>query len=119
MIIVAPKETDTNETRVSITPQTATELIKAGYTVKIESGAGEKSFFNDKHYKDVDVEIFGSKDVLFDGADIVLKVSSLLFLINCNLSRIRSRAGLFNTANDKSSSSSLILFIPIRSANGA
>ena len=75
MIIAVPKETENNETRVSITPQSAAELIKAGYKVKIESKAGEKSFFFDKDYQDVNAEIISSKDKLFDGADIILKVT--------------------------------------------
>ena len=75
MIIAVPKEIENNETRVSITPQSAAELIKAGYKVKIESKAGEKSFFFDKDYQDVNAEIISSKDKLFDGADIILKVT--------------------------------------------
>ena len=75
MIIAVPKEIENNETRVSITPQSAAELIKAGYKVKIESNAGKKSFFFDKDYQDVNAEIINSKDKLFDGADIILKVT--------------------------------------------
>ena len=75
MIIAVPKEIENNETRVSITPQSAAELIKAGYKVKIESNAGEKSFFFDKDYQDVNAEIINSKDKLFDVADIILKVT--------------------------------------------
>ena len=75
MIIAVPKEIENNETRVSITPQSAAELIKAGYKVKIESNAGEKSFFFDKDYQAVNADIISSKDKLFDGADIILKVT--------------------------------------------
>ena len=75
MIIAVPKEIEGNETRVSITPQSAAELIKAGYKVKIESNAGVKSFFFDKDYQAVNAEIISSKDKLFDGADIILKVT--------------------------------------------
>ena len=46
-------------------------------------------------------------------------MSSLLFLINFSLSNIKSRAGLFKTEKERSSNSSLILFMPIRSAKGA
>ena len=38
MIIAVPRETDTNEARVSTTPHSAAELIKAGYTVTETSG---------------------------------------------------------------------------------
>ena len=75
MIIVVPKEIESNETRVSTTPQSAAELIKAGYEVKIESNAGEKSFFCDKDYQAVNAEVINSKDILFKNADIILKVT--------------------------------------------
>ena len=61
MIIAVPKETEINETSVSITPQSAAELIKAGYKLKIESNAGEKSFLYDKDYQDVNAEVIDSK----------------------------------------------------------
>ena len=75
MIIAVPKETEGNETRVSITPQSAAELIKAGYKVKIESNAGEESFFFDNDYQAVNAEVINSKDKLFQNADIILKVA--------------------------------------------
>jgi NAD(P) transhydrogenase subunit alpha len=75
MIIAVPRETDTNEARVSTTPHSAAELIQAGYTVRIESGAGENSFFSDNDYQNVDVEIISSKEELFNEADIIIKVT--------------------------------------------
>ena len=75
MIIAVPRETDTNEARVSTTPHSASKLIKAGYTVRIESGAGENSFFSDNDYQNVDVEIISSKEELFNEADIIIKVT--------------------------------------------
>ena len=62
MIIAVPRETDTNEARVSTTPHSAAELIKAGYTVRIESGAGDNSFFSDDDYQNVDAEIISPKE---------------------------------------------------------
>ena len=50
---------------------------------------------------------------------VVLGIAGTLLLINFNLSNISSLAGLFKTEKERSSNSSLILFIPIRSANGA
>ena len=40
MKISIPKETIHGETRVAATPQSVKELIKAGYKVNIETGAG-------------------------------------------------------------------------------
>ena len=75
MIIAVPKEIENNENRVSTTPQSAAKLIKAGYDLKIESNAGEKSFFHDRDYQAVNAEIINSKDILFKNADIILKVT--------------------------------------------
>jgi len=75
MIIAVPRETDTNEARVSTTPHSATELIKAGYTVRVESGAGVNSFFSDNDYQNIDAEIISSKEELFNKADIIIKVT--------------------------------------------
>ena len=71
MIIAVPREIESNETRVSTTPQSAAELIKAGYEVKIETNAGENSFFFDKDYQAVNAEVISSKDKLFENADII------------------------------------------------
>ena len=51
--------------------------------------------------------------------EIVIKFFSLLALFNESLSTISLRGSGFNTEKDKSSSSSRIRFIPMRSANGA
>ena len=59
MIISVPKETNLNETRVAATPQSVKELIKAGYKVKIQTGAGSKSFISDAAYKEVSLDFFG------------------------------------------------------------
>jgi len=75
MIIAVPKETEINETRVSTTPQSAAELIKAGYKLRIESNAGEKSFLYDTDYQSVNAELIDSKEILFQNADIILKVT--------------------------------------------
>ena len=51
MKISIPKETIHDETRVAATPQSVKELIKAGYEVNIETGAGTNSFISDDNFK--------------------------------------------------------------------
>ena len=51
MKIGIPKEISEVERRVSIVPKTAAQLIKDGYDVVIESGAGEASYFSDTEYE--------------------------------------------------------------------
>ena len=50
MKIGIPKESTANETRVAATPNSVKQLIKLGFTVAVESGAGEKANFTDQSY---------------------------------------------------------------------
>ena len=74
MKIGAPKELFEGEARVALTPQSAEQLQKLGYTCVIESGAGEKARFTDKAYRDAGVEVVEGAEALYAAADIVLKV---------------------------------------------
>jgi len=72
--IGVPKESYTNEMRVSITPENVKQLKKVGYkAVYVEKGAGEGAKFLDKDYTDAGATIVGSAQEAFQ-ADIVLKV---------------------------------------------
>ena len=75
MIISIPKEIELNETRVAVTPQSVKELIKAGFNVKIETGAGKKSFISDAKYKKVGANVIDDKTDLFKDSDITIKVA--------------------------------------------
>ncbi|MEZ0053449.1 NAD(P) transhydrogenase subunit alpha [Mycobacterium sp. MAA66] len=50
MIIGIPRESLAGETRVAATPQTVEQLIKLGYSVIVESGAGAAASFADGAY---------------------------------------------------------------------
>ncbi len=71
MIIGIPRESLAGETRVAATPATVGQLIKLGYSVVVESGAGDLSSFSDAAYVEAGAEI-GSPWA----ADIVLKVNA-------------------------------------------
>src|SRR5436309_11356035 len=47
MNIGVPKETAANERRVALTPDVAGRLVKAGFSVLVERGAGEAASFGD------------------------------------------------------------------------
>ena len=51
MILGIPKEIIENETRVAVIPATVKQFISAGFTVKIESGAGLASQISDQDFK--------------------------------------------------------------------
>ena len=71
MIIGIPRESLTGETRVAATPQTVGQIIKLGYEVVVETGAGAASSFSDAAYVEAGAEIGQAWD-----ADVVLKVNA-------------------------------------------
>jgi len=50
MRVGIPKETAANETRVAVTPETAAKMIKVGFSLSVESGAGNNSFYSDEEF---------------------------------------------------------------------
>ena len=73
MQIGIPGEIQANENRVAATPDTVKKLIKLGYSVVVESGAGLKASFDDSAYTDAGAEIAPANDVW--QSDIVMKVN--------------------------------------------
>ena len=74
MRIGIPKETYAGEKRVATTPEVAAKLIKLGYSVAIEQGAGANADLADAAYQAVGVEVLPDAASLWASADIVLKV---------------------------------------------
>lgn len=74
MIIGIPLESEPGETRVAATPQTVAQIIKLGYAVVVESGAGTASSFADNAYVEAGAEI-GSFEQTW-AADVVLKLNA-------------------------------------------
>ncbi|MET4695638.1 Re/Si-specific NAD(P)(+) transhydrogenase subunit alpha [Endozoicomonas lisbonensis] len=73
MQIGIPGEIQANENRVAATPDTVKKLIKLGYSVIVESGAGLKASFDDNAYTHAGAEIKPRSEVW--QADIVMKVN--------------------------------------------
>jgi H+-translocating NAD(P) transhydrogenase subunit alpha len=71
MLIGIPRESLPGETRVAATPQTVGQIIKLGYEVVVETGAGAASSFSDAAYVAAGAEIGPVWD-----ADVVLKVNA-------------------------------------------
>ena len=74
MIIGCPKEIDVDERRVALTPDSALQIGKLGYTCVIESGAGDAAGFNDAAYEKAGVTIAKTTAHLWKSADVVIKV---------------------------------------------
>jgi len=73
-IIGIPRETYQNEKRVATVPDVVTKLIKLGFAVTVETGAGVLSNFDDASYQEVGASIASSAADLYAGADIIFKV---------------------------------------------
>ena len=74
MIVGSPKEVFKGEARVAMTPESAKQIQKLGYTCILETGAGLPSNFSDKDYKDAGVKIVKTATQLWKDSDIILKV---------------------------------------------
>jgi NAD(P) transhydrogenase subunit alpha len=75
MRIGVPKEVAANERRVALTPDIAGRLVKGGFEVVIERGAGTAAFFPDEAYAAVGVKL-GDRSSVIGQSDIVLQVQA-------------------------------------------
>jgi NAD(P) transhydrogenase subunit alpha len=74
MKIGIPREIHAGEQRVATTPDVASQLIKLGYSVAIESGAGAAAKFPDGEYEAAGCDVVASADEIWDQSDIIMKV---------------------------------------------
>lgn len=74
MKIGIPNEISDGERRVAIVPIIATQLLKDGHEVSIETGAGEKAYFPDAEYEQAGAVIVKNKQLLYSGADVIMKI---------------------------------------------
>ena len=74
MRIVVPKEIHSGEKRVATTPDITEKLVKKGFRVLVECGAGAAASFSDEAYREAGAEMVGDAKELYSQADIVLKV---------------------------------------------
>jgi NAD(P) transhydrogenase subunit alpha len=74
MKIGVPKEIASQERRVALIPETIKRMVKKGFEVAIETGAGEQAFWPDSEYEKAGAKIAPSAEVLYADADIILKV---------------------------------------------
>ncbi len=74
MRIGVPKEIHAGEKRVATVPEVAEKLMKLGFSVTVETGAGDSANFSDDAYREVGCDIADDAKSLWAGSDIVLKV---------------------------------------------
>jgi len=74
LTIGIPRETAPGERRVATVPEVAAKLIRLGFRVAVESGAGEASNFSDDSYREAGAEIIQGAAPLWAASDILFKV---------------------------------------------
>ena len=74
MKIGIPREIHAGEQRVATTPDVATQLMKLGYSVAVEAGAGAAAKFPDSEYEAAGCEVLASADDIWKQSDIIFKV---------------------------------------------
>jgi len=99
-----------NERRVAIVPATVQTLVKKGFAVNVEEGAGLESSFANKEYEEAGAKVTNAANVY--KSNIILKVLfvDLLFdLFLCNSKPGRCAAGnYFSSASTFSSTDGYI-----------
>lgn len=74
MQIGIPKETAAGEKRVATVPDVVEKLIKLGFSVAVESGAGDAANFADDTYRAAGAEVVPAAADIWSKCDIVFKV---------------------------------------------
>ncbi len=74
LTIGVPRETFAGEKRVATVPDVVAKLIKLGFAVAVESGAGAAANFDDDAYRAAGAAIIGDAASLWAQSDIVFKV---------------------------------------------
>jgi len=74
MIIGVPKEIKNHEYRVGMVPASVRELVHNGHNVIVEKNAGIGIGFSDEDYRSVGASIGESAAVIFEKADMIVKV---------------------------------------------
>jgi len=72
--IGVPREVFPGEKRVATVPEVVEKLIKLGFSVAVESGAGDAANCSDDTYRAAGATVVDSAAALWSGSDIVFKV---------------------------------------------
>ncbi len=72
--IGVPREIFPGEKRVATVPDVVEKLIKLGFAVSVESGAGEPANFSDDSYRAVGAQVIDGAAALWAASDLVFKV---------------------------------------------
>jgi len=74
LTIGVPRETFAGEKRVAAAPEVVEKLIKLGFSVRIESGAGDAANFSDSVFVAAGASIAATAAELYAGSELIFKV---------------------------------------------
>ncbi len=74
MRIGVPAEIKIHEYRVGLMPASVRELVQAGHTVTVQTGAGQGVGSSDEDYRNAGAEVAPTAELVFSGCDMVVKV---------------------------------------------
>jgi H+-translocating NAD(P) transhydrogenase subunit alpha len=74
VIIGVPKEIYPGEKRVALVPDTVSKLVKMGFEVLVEKGAGQGAYLSDEKYIDAGAKIAENTAALYQSSEVILKV---------------------------------------------
>ncbi len=75
MLIGVPTETAPGERRVALVPETVARLLKAGASVLVQRGAGERAAYRDPAYEEAGAALAADAADLYGRADTIVKVN--------------------------------------------
>ena len=78
MLVGVPKEIKDHEYRVGLIPATARELVTGGHRVIVETGAGVGAGLSDDEYSAAGAEIMPNAALVFERAEMIVKVKEPL-----------------------------------------
>jgi len=73
--ISVPKETTPGERRVALVPEVIRKLVKSGWEIRVEPGAGAAAGFPDAEYANAGAQIESDPSALWGTASVVLKIA--------------------------------------------
>jgi proton-translocating NAD(P)+ transhydrogenase subunit alpha len=82
MRIGIPKEILVEEKRVAATPETVKKYVKMGFTVTVQTAAGEGIYVSDEDYRKAGAEVVPGAEEVFATSDVILKVKQPVFNAN-------------------------------------
>jgi H+-translocating NAD(P) transhydrogenase subunit alpha len=74
LLIGVPRETAAGEKRVATVPEVVEKLVKLGFSVAVETSAGDAANFADDTYRAAGAKVVGSAAEIWGSSDIVFKV---------------------------------------------